>query len=122
MKRLKWRSLRVKFVIGFLGGLLIYVLSIGPSYRAFCKGRMTWATFQSFYGPINVANQHGPWEPDTFRRRLLEWYEGLWYDEGDEIGLFLKSHLVTNGVTVVEVHEYGQSNASKKENRKGVNP
>src|SRR5208282_6795615 len=101
-KHLHLHPLAVRSISVICAVFLIYLLSVGPSYRALRTGRMKWPTFHAIYGPIKGVSETGDWNDDSPWRRGLDWYEGLWYDEGAEIGNAIKAQLASNGIYTVE--------------------
>ena len=91
------RSL-AKWMLVLCAIIFLYVLSLGPSYRALRKHRMKQSTFTAIYEPIvRYADADHPRFDDA-----LYSYVSLWYDEGEEILNSIKAQLASNGIYTVE--------------------
>jgi hypothetical protein len=74
---------------------LLYVLSIGPSYRAVRTKHMQSSTFIEVYDPILLDYDKYP--------RLVgakDWYESLWYDEGEAMMRSITAQLASPGYSI----------------------
>ena len=78
--------------------ILLYVLSLGPSYRALRKGRMKQSTFTAIYDPIVRYAE----EDHARLEEALYSYVSLWYDDAEELLNSITAQLASNGIYTVE--------------------
>jgi len=74
----KVRKIKIAAFI-FIGILLTYILSVGPSHRLLCKGRLPQGVFFFVYDPLLYVckqNEHID--------NLLNRYEDFWFSMWDQ--------------------------------------